>query len=110
MNMWERLKRYINIKHNIGDIITRQDMLWYIYNGPPPKTGSYGTGGDGYRRCLDKLGILEIVGRGQYKIKYYIKENVTSSQIKEIAYSESWKSWFTDIKTEEKYANKNFNY
>ena len=98
MTMWQRMKRYINVKHQIGDIITRKEMLYYLYQGPPPKTSSYGTGGDNYKRCLTKLGILETVKRGQYKILYHIKDGVTSSQVKELAYSNSWKEWFIDIK------------
>jgi len=101
MTMWERMKRYINVKHQIGDIITRQEMLHYLYQGPPPKTSSYGTTGDKYKRCLSKLGILETVKRGQYKILYHIKDTVTSTQIKELTYNENWKQWFIDIKVGE---------
>lgn len=97
MSMWKRMKRYIN-ERQIGDVITRQDMLHYLYQGPPPKHSTYGTGGDNYRRCLDILGVLEIVARGQYKILYHIKENVTATTIKEISYSDNWKRWFINIK------------
>lgn len=99
MTMWERMKRYINVKHQIGDVITRKDMLNYLYQGPPPK-GNYGTGGDNYKRCLVKLGIVENVKRGQYKILYHIKDTVTSTQLKELAYKENWKQWFIDVKEE----------
>ena len=98
MTMWERMKRYINIKHQVGDVINRKDMLYYLYQGPPPKVGTYGTGGDNYRRCLEKIGFIEKVKRGEYRILHQIKEEVTSAQIKDLAYGDSWRQWFINIK------------
>jgi len=100
MTMWDRCKRYIN-KHKVGEIIARPDYLRYLYQGPPPRHSTYGTGGDNYRRILSKLGILEIVGRGKYKILSHIKQEVTATQVKEIAYSNTWKEWFINIRAEE---------
>ena len=100
MTMWNRCKRYIN-KHEIGSIIKRPDFLRYLYQGSPPKDSTYGTGGDNYRRILTILGIIKIVERGQYKILAHIKQEVTATQVKEIAYSNTWKQWFINIRAEE---------
>lgn len=99
MSMWTRCKRYIN-KRQIGTVITRPEFLYYLYQGPPPKYQRYGAG-DKYRRCLSILGVLEIVGRGKYKILHHIKENVTSTLVKEISYGHNWKQWFYNIRAEE---------
>lgn len=100
MTMWEKYKRYIN-KRSIGDVIFRKDILPYLYGDQNIPKSTYGTGGDNYRRCLEKAGILERVGRGQYKILHHIKDDVTSSLIKELAYVQNWKEWFINIKVEE---------
>jgi hypothetical protein len=102
MSMWKRLKEYIN-KTKIGDVITRKDLLNYLYYGSKPKSSNYGTGGDNYRRCLEKLGILEKCGRGRYKILYHIKENVSSEKIKQLSYKydNTYRQWFNDIKVED---------
>jgi len=99
MTMWDRCKRFLN-KHEIGEVITRPDFLYYLYQGPPPRNSTYGTGGDNYRRILSKMGFLEIVGRGRYKILYHIKDDITSTQIKEIAYGNTWKQWFHNLRVE----------
>ena len=99
MSMWNRCKQYIN-KHEIGTVITRPDFLHHLYQGPPPRRSTYGTGGDNYRRILDRLGILTIVKRGQYKILYHIKEDVTATEVKNLVADNTYRSWFNDIKIE----------
>jgi len=100
--MWKKYKDYIN-KRNIGDVILRKEVLPHLYGGHQniPKS-TYGTGGDNYRRMLEMLGIITTVARGQYKILYHIKENVTATQAHEMAYCNNWKQWFINIKVEDK--------
>ena len=98
MTTWDKLKNYINDK-SIGDIIHRKELLQY--NITPPMPGTHGTTVDKYRRCLELIGILEKHKLGQYKILYHIKDTVSLSFIKKIAYSRSYRQWFNDIKVEE---------
>jgi hypothetical protein len=99
MNKWQALKEYINSKP-VGTIITRKDMRRYINNGPPPpRTSAYRTTDDNYRGILSRLGILETVERGKYKILYHIKSDLLSSEASNAASGRSWKSWFIDVKS-----------
>jgi hypothetical protein len=100
MNKWETLKNYINSKE-IGSIITRKSLGHRIFNGPYPRTSSYGSTVDNYRRCLTKLGILSHVGIGQYKLNYYIREDLSSSELIKMAYG-GFTEWFNDAKVEGK--------
>lgn len=99
MSMWNRCKQYIN-KRKIGTVINRPDFLHHLYQGSPPKHSTYGTGGDNYRRILDKLGILKIVKRGHYEILYHIKPDVTATEVKNLTKDNTYRSWFNDIKVE----------
>lgn len=95
MSKWETLKNYINSKE-VGTIITRKEILKFnVYK----RTSSYGTTIDNYRRCLKILGILENEDRGKYKICCHIRKNLTSSELKKIAYG-GFRQWFNDVKAE----------
>jgi len=82
LNVWQTFKEYINSK-KIGETITRKDIIYHIYKGPMPARyrGSYGSTLDNYRGLLTKLGILEHTGRGEYKLKYHIRKNLSTSQL-----------------------------
>jgi len=82
MTTWDKLKTFINSK-NVGDVIHRKDIIHYIYNGPMPRKylGSYGSTVDNYRKLLTKLGILEHTGRGEYKLRYYIREDLKTTHL-----------------------------
>jgi len=82
LNVWKTFKEYINSK-KIGETITRKDIIYHIYKGPMPARyrGSYGSTLDNYRGLLTKLGILEHTGRGEYKLKYHIRKNLSTSQL-----------------------------
>ncbi len=97
MTKWEALKHYINSKE-VGTTIYRKDMRYYIHNGPPPKTSSYSTTEDNYRRILTILGILDHIGRGEYKILCHIKNDLTKSEAQKAAYPTNWRNWFNDFK------------
>jgi hypothetical protein len=99
MNKWQKIKIYINNKE-IGSIITRKELFYLIHKGPAPRTSSYGTTIDNYRRCLTILGILSsTIVRGVYEVQYHIKDTVSSSELKSIAYG-GYREWFNDIKVE----------
>ena len=96
MNKWEKIKRYINSK-KIGTVIYRKNLMHHIFHGPHPPTSSYGTTVDNYRRSLTKLGILEHTDLGEYTIRYHIREDLTSTELKAMAYG-GFRSWFNDAK------------
>lgn len=83
MNVWQMLKEYINSKQ-IGDTVYRKEIIYYIYKGPMPARyqASYGSTLDNYRRLLTRLGILEHIGWGKYKVKHYIRKELTSVHLK----------------------------
>jgi hypothetical protein len=98
MNQWQIIKNYINSKP-IGYIITRPKLRNVACNGSPlPQGISHTTTVDNYRRCLTILGILELKERGKYKILHHIKEDITSSFLTKVAYSNDWRQWFADLK------------
>ena len=100
MNKWETFKKYINSRE-IGTIITRKQIMYFIYKGPKPPTSSYGSTVDNYRRCLTILGILEHVDRGKYELCYHIRNNLTSTELHSTAYG-GYRNWFNDVKVEGK--------
>ena len=98
MNKWQTLKSYMNSK-KIGSIITRKSLGHAIFNGPHPRTSSYGSTVDNYRRCLTILGILSHIDTGKYKLNYHIREDLTSSELRAMAYG-GFREWFNDAKVE----------
>lgn len=83
MNVWQLIKEYINSK-KIGDTIYRQKLIYHVYRGPMPARyrGSYGSTLDNYRGLLTKLGILEHTGRGEYKVKRHIRNDLTTTHLR----------------------------
>ena len=98
LNKWEMLKNFIN-KQPIGNTITRKDILYLIYKKPRLVKSSYGSTIDNYRRCLELLGILNSLDRGLYKIEYHIKNDLSSTELKKLAYGR-YRRWFNDVKEE----------
>ena len=94
---WEKLLKYINDKP-IGTIFNRRDMRCYINGKHIPSAGKFSPTEDTYRRILTILGILENVERGQFKIIYHIRKDLSASKAKKAAYSQAWRSWFNDFK------------
>lgn len=99
MNKWEKIKEYINRRH-LGHVFSRKYMLFLIYNNPKHRTSSYGTTVDNYLRCLRILGIIETIERGKYKIKSHIRDDLSVSELKRVAYG-GYRTWFNDVKIEE---------
>jgi len=98
MNKWQRIKDCVN-SQPVGTIITRKYMRRYINNGPPPpRTSAYRTTDDNYRGILSRLGILETVKRGKYKILHHVKSDLSSFEARNAVYKQTWKSWFNDFK------------
>ena len=83
MSTWQMLKEYIN-NQQIGDTITRKEIVYHIYKGPMPGKfrGSYGSTLDNYRRLLTILGTLEHTGRGEYKVKHHIRKDLSTVQLR----------------------------
>jgi hypothetical protein len=79
---WAKVKAFIN-KQPIDNIILRKDLIHHVYKGPMPKkfNSSYGSTVDNYRKLLTILGILEYADRGQYRVKYHVREDLTTTQL-----------------------------
>jgi hypothetical protein len=97
MNKWEKLKNYVN-SHDISSIIERQGILNYI-EGPDKKYRPHTT--DSYINILHKLGFIEKVSAGKYKILYHIKADLSVADATIVAFSASWRQWFNDFKLKE---------
>ena len=83
MSTWNMIKSYIN-SQEIGAVINRKDLIYHVYGGPMPKKylGSYGSTLDNYRRLLTKLGLLKHVSLGRYEVKYHIREDLKTNQLR----------------------------
>ena len=98
MNKWEKLRDYIN-KEPKGSVFSRKKLLFLIHKDPKYRTSSYGTTADNYLRCLIILGIIKRIDRGMYEVVYHIKKDLSSSELKSIAYG-GYRKWFNDAKEE----------
>lgn len=88
---WGRIKTYINSK-NIEDILERKTIIIDLKHTPPATI-------DEYRRRLCQVGILEVVGRGKYKIINKIPEKMNSTNLFKLSYELKkypWKEWFIE--------------
>ena len=81
MSMWKRTVEYVN-SFKIGDHIFRSQLMNHMYGNKPPRTSSYGTTADNYRRYLTRLGVLEHIDRGIYEVKHHLKKDVTVNEIR----------------------------
>lgn len=89
--IWNKLVEYIN-SMPIGTIISRSEIC-YATDKPANRQNAT----DGYRRILTIVNILKIVSRGQYEIINHIDESFSYKQIRKIAYSTGFESWFIQI-------------
>ena len=89
------LSRFIKIINSCykGDTLTRQGLHKTL--GINPRSSNYGTTIDNYRRMFAILGVLGFTETvGEYTVMYHVNANMSLKTIKEMAYSDSWKSWF----------------
>ena len=89
VNKWKEFLETIS-KKQIGSEVTRQELVKKSYYG------RYHTI-DAYIGLFKKLEIFEIKSPGIYIKKKSIKKTWTISYLREIAYSDNWKSWFVQI-------------
>lgn len=83
---WSKFLNKVS-KVKIGDYIYRRDLVKKKNNN------KYHTV-DTYRSILTKLGILEKVKPGVYVKRKNIRRNFPLNTLREIAYEDTWKSWF----------------
>ena len=88
--IWKRLREYIN-SMDVGTIFTRKQMIKELVD-PDLRKGHQLTI-DLYRVTLDRVGFLEHVERGKYKVISHIPD-IAISRITRVAYKEKWKVWF----------------
>ena len=95
MSQWNKFREFVN-KSPIGSIITRQEVLFYVYENRGQWKGySRQTTVDGYRLILDRLGIVIKYKRGQYRVMHHVREDVTLETLKRLAYPKrGWQEWF----------------
>lgn len=91
-NMWERLIKYLNNK-KIKTIINTQTVKQFLNCDKSQTKTLYQ-----YILILMKIEILIRVSRGRYQINYHIKKDLKSSEAKDAAYNNTYKSWFNDFK------------
>ena len=84
---WTKLVEYINSK-NIGDVITRADIITMN-----DEKGGKNTSSDEFRLYLQHCEYLESLGRGkgEYRILRYVDTEITSTQMKKMAYNREYR-------------------
>ena len=84
---WTKLVEYINSK-NIGDVITRSDIVTMN-----DEKGGKNTSTDEFRLYLQHCEYLEPIGmaKGQYKILRYFDTEITSTEMKKMAYNREYR-------------------
>lgn len=102
-NQWEKFRDYINATE-IDSNITRKELLLHVYEDPKEwKLYSRMSTMDGYRLALCRLGILESVKRGVYKVKHHIRADIPFQRIKDRAYRpRDWREWFIPVEDDQK--------
>lgn len=91
--MWTQLKIFIN-NLTMDAVITRQELFNKL--GIPSCLRNPHTL-DTYRRSLQIVGVLETMKPGVYIKKKNIRSDISVSELREIAYGKSWKSWFIQV-------------
>jgi hypothetical protein len=86
MTYWQELKRFINHRQ-IGEIITRQQLMNLFRNYLPEKSSIGGYTFDKYRRYLTVIEILEHIGRGRYRINQHVAPWMNSKNVQHMASS-----------------------
>lgn len=87
MSAWEKVKNFIRGK-SINDTITRKDLL---------KIHRFANTIDTYRIGLTNVGVLKTIKPGIYVKKRNIRENLTWTELKAMAWSNDWRSWFIQV-------------
>ena len=87
---WGRIKTYINENYNVGDIIKRQTVKKNL-KGVPLSTF------DAYRNQLRIIGILELAGRGKYRLLHKIPEQMNTIVLWDLVNEPQWKNWFMPL-------------
>ncbi len=87
MPSWKRFKKALR-EIKTGDIVTRQKLILKI------SRYRYSTV-DHYINCMKKIGVIETVKPGTYKIKRRISSDATINKVRDYAYGNDWKDWFT---------------
>lgn len=80
MNIWEKMKSFVN-EAKIGEIITRQDLLRACDN---PGSSTV----DNYRNYLTNAGYLNTRKRGRYEKLKHIEESLSVDQLYKKSYPE----------------------
>lgn len=88
-NIWLNFLKLIH-KKKIGEYVYRTD---FVNKKHRRKNHSVDT----YRLLLNKIGVLETVKPGVYIKRKNVKTKWSLSEIREIAYGTTWKSWFYKI-------------
>jgi butyrate kinase len=83
---WKNFLIYVSRK-KIGDYLYRREYIKKKFKNKYHAV-------DSYRSLLTKIGIIEKVKAGVYVKKKNIKPSWKLNVIKEIAYKDTWKSWF----------------
>jgi len=94
-NLWKSFIEFIH-RRPVGSVFTRQEMIQEL--DPRKDIPGQQRTIDLYRRKLSILGFLEIVSRGQYKIRCMPRIDLKSSDVHKAAYGSSWRGWFNDFK------------
>lgn len=84
--IWKKFLKYVSTK-KVGEYLYRREYVKKKF------ANKYHTV-DTYRSILTKIGIIEKIKPGVYIKRKNIKPNWKLSEIKEIAYKDTWKSWF----------------
>ena len=91
--IWSSVKEFINALEP-NEEFKRKEILNYIYT---VNMAPYENIVDWYRHLLTILKFLDHVGRGLYKKKCDVPIKLTTTQLREYAYGNSWKSWFIPL-------------
>jgi hypothetical protein len=92
-NLWSTILEYVSDKE-LNDTITRQELLAL---NEKCKIRNSITSVDTYRMLLARIGVLETEKLGIYKKVKNIRKDLSLSLVREMAYKDTWKSWFMQI-------------
>jgi len=97
---WGRIKTFINENYEVGDIIKRQTVKNKL-KGVPLSTF------DAYRNQLRIVGIVELAGRGKYRLLHKIPEQMNTIVLWDLLNEPAWKHWFMPMEERiERYLNR----
>lgn len=83
---WKNFLIYVSNK-KVGDYLYRHEYIKKKYKNKYHAV-------DNYRSILTKIGIIEKIKPGVYVKRKNIKTDWSLNLFKEIAYKDTWKSWF----------------